>query len=176
MLFFDQFITEVIATGIVVILVIGLRVLTSKVIRKYAKTSEIIEHRTRLVIKYIHLLINILALFSVIIIWGVQTKDIIVAISSVTTVVGVAMFANWSILSNITSGIILFFAFPFKIGDFIKIHDKDFTVEAEIEDIRAFYVYLKSANGEKIIYPNNLLLQKGISIIKKPYQEKEFED
>lgn len=176
MLFFDQFITEVIGTGIVLILVIGLRVITSKVIRKYAKTSEIIEHRTRLVIKYIHLLINILALFSVIIIWGVQTKDIIVAISSVTTVVGVAMFANWSILSNITSGIILFFAFPFKIGDFIKIHDKDFTVEAEIEDIRAFYVYLKSANGEKIIYPNNLLLQKGISIIKKPYQEKEFED
>ena len=146
MLFFDQFITEVIGTGIVLILVIGLRVITSKVIRKYAKTSEIIEHRTRLVIKYIHLLINILALFSVIIIWGVQTKDIIVAISSVTTVVGVAMFANWSILSNITSGIILFFAFPFKIGDFIKIHDKDFTVEAEIEDIRAFYVYLKSAN------------------------------
>ena len=54
--------------------------------------------------------------------------------------------------------------------------DKDFTVEAEIEDIRAFYVYLKSSDGEKIIYPNNLLLQKGISIIKKPYQDKEFED
>jgi small-conductance mechanosensitive channel len=176
MLFFDQFITEVIGTGIVIILVIGLRILTSKVIRKYAKTSEIIEHRTRLVIKYIHLLINILALFSIIIIWGVQTKDIIVAISSVTTVVGVAMFANWSILSNITSGIILFFAFPFKIGDFIRIHDKDFTVEAEIEDIRAFHVYLKAKNGEKVIYPNNLLLQKGVSIIKNPYQEKEFVD
>ena len=61
MLFFNQYINEVIGTGIILFLVIGLRIITSKVIRKYAKTSEIIEHRTRLVIKYIHLLINILA-------------------------------------------------------------------------------------------------------------------
>jgi hypothetical protein len=39
----------------------------------------------------------------------VQTKDIFIALSSITTVVGVAMFAQWSILSNITSGVILFF-------------------------------------------------------------------
>jgi small-conductance mechanosensitive channel len=71
-------------------------------------------------------------------------------------------------LSNITSGIILFFYFPFKIGDVILIHDKDFPIEAEIEDIRVFYVYLKAKNDEMIVYPNNLLLQKGISIIKNP--------
>ena len=130
MLFFNQYITEAIGTGIVLFLVIGLRIITSKVIRKYAKTSEIIEHRTRLVIKYIHLFIHILAIISIVFVWGLQTKDIIIAISSLTTVVGAAMFANWSILSNITSGIILFFSFPFKIGDIIRIHDKDFTVEA----------------------------------------------
>jgi hypothetical protein len=56
------------------------------------------------------LLTNILALIAVILIWGVQAKDIIIAIS-ITTVVGVAMFAQWSILSNITSGIILFSPF-----------------------------------------------------------------
>jgi hypothetical protein len=37
------------------------------------------------------------------------------AISPLQPVV-VYMFAQWSILSNITSGIILFFSFPFKIG------------------------------------------------------------
>jgi hypothetical protein len=57
------------------------------------------------------LLTNILALIAVILIWGVQAKDIIIAISSITTVVGVAMFAQWSILSNITSGIICFSPF-----------------------------------------------------------------
>ena len=145
--------------------------------RRFAKSSEIIEHRTNLVIKYIHLLITILAIIAFVIIWGVQTKDIFIAVSSFTTVVGVAMFAQWSILSNITSGIILFFSFPFKIGDIIKIHDKDFPIEAEIEDIRAFHVYLKTKDGEMITYPNSLLLQKGISIIKdNSFDDREFID
>jgi small-conductance mechanosensitive channel len=174
--FFNDFAREVIATGILLVLVMLSRVIVSKLVRRYAKSSQIMEHRTKLVIKYIHLLINILAAFSIIIIWGVQTKDIFIALSSITTVVGVAMFAQWSILSNITSGIILFFSFPFRIGDVILIHDKDFPIEAKIEDIRAFHVYLKSKNGEMIVYPNNLLLQKGISIIIKPIDTIDFAD
>jgi small-conductance mechanosensitive channel len=174
--FFNDFTREVIATGILLVSVMLSRVIVSKLVRRYAKSSQIMERRTKLVIKYIHLLINILAAFALIIIWGVQTKDIFIALSSITTVVGVAMFAQWSILSNITSGIILFFSFPFRIGDVILIHDKDFPIEAKIEDIRAFHVYLKSKNGEMIVYPNNLLLQKGISIINNPIDPIDFAD
>lgn len=177
MAFINDYTAEIINTGILIFLVISVRIIVSKLVRRYAKTTEIIEHRTNLVLKYIHLLINILAMFALIIIWGVQTKDIFIALSSITTVVGVAMFAQWSILSNITSGIILFFSFPFKIGDIIRIHDKDFPIQAEIEDIRAFHVYLKTKDGEMITYPNNLLLQKGISIMKNhSFDEKEFVD
>src|SRR3970040_2858209 len=176
MVFINDFTREIISTGILFILVILLRVIVSKLVRKFAKRSQKLEHRTRLVIKYIHLLINILALFSLIIIWGVETKDIFIALSSITTVVGVAMFAQWSILSNITSGVILFFSFPFKIGDVIRIHDKDFPIEAEIEDIGAFHVALKTKGGERIVYPNNLLFQKGISIMKDHFHETEFVD
>ena len=176
MTFFNEYIKEEIATGILIILVISLRIIISKLIRRYAKSVEIIEHRVKLVIKYIYLLINILAVTALIIIWGVQTKDIFIALSSITTVVGVAMFAQWSILSNITSGIILFFSFPFKTGDVIRIHDTDFPIEAEIEAIHAFHIYLKTKDGEKLIYPNNLLLQKGISIMKRHHEDKEFTD
>jgi small-conductance mechanosensitive channel len=167
---------EVIGTGILLIIFISLRLITTKLVRRYAKSSHTLEHRTNLVIKYIHLFINILAVTALIIIWGVQTKDIFIGLTSITTVVGVAMFAQWSILSNITSGIILFFSFPFKIGDIIKIHDKDFPFEGEIEDIGAFHVYLKTHDGEMVIYPNNLLLQKGISIMKNHFDDKEFID
>jgi small-conductance mechanosensitive channel len=153
------------------------RTFVSKIVRKYASTSEIIERRTNLVIKYINILINILAIITLILIWGVQAKDIFITISSVATVIGVAMFAQWSILSNITSGIILFFSFPFKIGDHILIHDKDYLEEGEIQDIGAFHVTLVSKSGETIIYPNNLFFQKGISILKKPLiPENEFVD
>lgn len=175
--FINEYIKEEISTGILLLILVSLRLIVSKLVRRYAKSSEIIEHRANLVIKYIHLLITILAIIALILIWGVQTKDIFIALSSFTTVVGVAMFAQWSILSNITSGIILFFSFPFKIGDIIRIHDKDFPIQAEIEDIRAFHVYLRTKDGEMITYPNSLLLQKGISIMKHPsFEEKEFID
>lgn len=163
--FFNDFAREAIGTGIVLILLVLLRVITTKLVRRYARLSQTIERRTNLVIKYLHLLINILLIVALIIIWGVDTKDIILAISSIATVVGVAMVAQWSILSNITSGIILFFSFPFKIGDTIHIHDKDFPVIAEIEDISAFYISMINKEGELVIYPNNLLLQKGVSIV-----------
>ena len=173
----NDFTKETISTGILLVVVFIVRIIVSKLIRRYAKLSQIIEHRTKLVVKYIHLLINIIAVFTLILIWGVETKDLFFTISSLTTVLGVGMFAQWSILSNITSGIILFFSFPFKIGDIIRIHDKEFPFEAEIEDIRAFHIYMKTKDGEMITYPNNLLLQRGISIIKHSSQvENEFTD
>lgn len=174
--YLNNFTKELIATGILLILVVLSRLIVSKLVRSFAKRSQTIEKRTRLVLKYIHLLMNIIAVIALIIIWGVQTKDIFIVFSSIATVVGVAMFAQWSILSNITSGIILFFSFPYKIGDYIFIHDKDFPIQAEIEDIGAFHVYLKTRKGEVIVYPNNLMLQVGITILQHPDEEMEFTD
>ena len=173
---FDDYAREAIATGIVLILLVLLRVITTKLVRRYARLSQTVERRTNLVIKYLHLLINILLVVALIIIWGVDAKDIIIAVSSLATIVGVAMVAQWSILSNITSGIILFFSYPFKIGDTIHIHDKDFPVIAEIEDIGAFYISMINKEGELVIYPNNLLLQKGISIINSDFKSTDFTD
>jgi small-conductance mechanosensitive channel len=176
MTFFTDYAKEIFATGILIAVTISTRVIVTQIVRRYARKEHFLEHRTILIIKYIHLLTNILFIIGLFIVWGVKTDDIFLTVSSIATVIGVAMFAQWSILSNITSGVILFFSFPFKIGDSIKIHDKDFPIEAEIEDINAFHVSLKTKEGEKIIYPNNLLLQKGISIISAQFEDKEFFD
>ena len=162
-----EFTKEWIASMVALLVLLISRFIVTKLVRRYATSSHIIEKRANLVIKYLHILLSILALMGLIIIWGVDKKTIFLTISSITTVVGVAMFATWSILSNISAGVILFFFFPFRIGDTIKIHDKDFPIEAEIEDINAFHVLLVTAEGEKITYPNNLLLQKGISVCSK---------
>jgi small-conductance mechanosensitive channel len=174
--YLNNYTRELVATAILIILVVLSRIIVSKLVRTVASRSQTIEKRTRLVLKYIHLLMNTIAVIALIIIWGVQTKDVFIVLSSIATVAGVALFANWSILSNITSGIILFFSFPFTIGDHIIIHDKDFPIEAEIEDIGAFHVYLKTKKGEIIVYPNNLMLQIGITILKHPDEEQDFTD
>lgn len=172
----NPYLHEEILTFITVCILFILRLFFAEVIKKVARINDSLEHRTKLVIKYINILLGILAIFSIVIIWGVKRDQIFLFISSVFAVVGVASFAQWSILSNITAGIILFFSYPFKIGDKIKILDKDFPLEGEIEDIKAFYIILKTNEGEQVTYPNNLLMQKGILIIKSTFEEKEFTD
>ena len=118
-----------------------------------------------LVLPFKDYFIYMLALLVIISIWGIKPEQIFLFISSVLTVIGVAFFAQWSILSNITAGIILFFSSPFKIGNVIKIMDKDYPIEAKIIDIRSFYTLLKTAQGEETTFPNNLLLQKGVVVM-----------
>ena len=98
--------------------------------------------------KYINILVTILAIFALALTWGYDASQLAVIFSSVFAIIGVAMFAIWSMLSNITAGIILFFSFPYKIGSKIKIHDKDMPVEAVIEDIRAFHLHLRTMDGK----------------------------
>ena len=172
----NPYLIEEIITLITLVTYFISKALTVKIVRRFAKSNEVLEHRANLVIKYINLLIGFLALFIIIITWGVKKEQILLFISSIFAVVGVASFAQWSILSNITAGIVLFFSYPFKIGDKIRIHDKDFPIEAEIEDIKAFYILLKSNEGELITFPNNLLMQKGISIVNEPIERNEFTD
>lgn len=171
-----QFYIEIVATLITLILFVSVRVIVAKIVRRFASVSERIEHRTNLVIKYIHILVNILTAIVLFTIWGIRTTQIIFFASSISAIIGVAMFAQWSILSNVTAGIILFFNFPFKIGDVIHIHDKDFPVEGEIIDITAFHALLKTKSGERVTYPNNLLMQKGITIVRQHSEDREFVD
>ena len=107
------FYTELIESIIVIALAVVLRYIARKVVMNFAKKNHNLEQRANLVIKYIHILINSISVVAFIVIWGVDQKDILLTLSSITTVIGVAMFAQWSILSNITSGVILFFFFPF---------------------------------------------------------------
>ena len=165
--FISQYSIQLINTGILFLIIVVLRTIIIRLIRRYATVSEVLDSRANLIIKYVSILFMILAISGIIIIWGVKTDNIITVLSGVITVIGVAFFAQWSILSNITSGIILLFSFPFKIGDYIRLHDKDFPIEAEIIDIRGFYTLLRTVDGEMMSYPNNILLQKGISIIDK---------
>ncbi|MFT5077683.1 mechanosensitive ion channel domain-containing protein [Patiriisocius sp. Uisw_047] len=80
--------------------------------------------------------------------------------------IGIGFFAQWAILSNITNGIIIFLIFPHKIGDYIKILDKEYDYQGTIEDIKTFQVTIRTTLGEMVTNPNSLMLQKGVSVLK----------
>ncbi|WP_340065975.1 mechanosensitive ion channel domain-containing protein [Ascidiimonas aurantiaca] len=169
--FFSGNSVEIVKSIITLVVLILFQMLSSKAIRKVGKIGDFNEVRTRLIIKYVNISIFFIAIGAGSFIWSVNFKDLGLLLSSVFAVLGVALFAQWSILSNVTSGIILFFSFPFKIGDRIRIQDKDFPLESQIVDIKAFYVFLRTDEGELMTYPNNLLLQKGVVIIDKQPSE-----
>lgn len=159
--------SELSYTLAIVLLLLLIQFLLKKTAQRVGQRSEINITRIRLMFKYINILILIIAAFLLSLAWGMGLAEIALVFSSVFAVLGVASFAIWSILSNITSGVILFFSFPYKIGDKIKIHDKDLPIEAIIEDIKAFHLHLRTLDGELITYPNNLVLQKPVSLIQK---------
>ena len=156
---------QIISTILLILIIPIARYVVKKITLKYSQHSSFKESRTRIMLKCLYISINVTAIVLLFVIWGVEPQNILISLSSIFAVIGVAMFAQWSILSNLTSGVIIFFTMHIKIGDRIKIYDKDFPIEAEIIDMKSFSMYLKTDNGEQIIYPNNLILQKGVSII-----------
>tara|TARA_R110002072_G_scaffold48716_6_gene133147 strand:- start:6322 stop:6885 length:564 start_codon:yes stop_codon:yes gene_type:complete len=163
---FEELLPKLIYSAVSIIVILIVQGVAIKLVNRFVKNQERVENRTNLIKKYFNFAFVFLLVFWNILIWGVQFSDVGLVFSSVFAIIGVALFAQWSILSNVTSGIIMFFTFPFKIGDTIKIHDKDFFAEPLIiEDINAFQTLLKSENGELLCYPNNMILQKGITLV-----------
>jgi small-conductance mechanosensitive channel len=95
-------------------------------------------------------------------IWNIDKTDLIVFLTSVVTVLGIAFFAQWSILSNITASLILFFNHPLKIGHYIRVMDKEFDVEGELQDVSFFFIYIKTEEGALITIPTSAVLNKTI--------------
>ncbi|MFD0797850.1 mechanosensitive ion channel domain-containing protein [Maribacter chungangensis] len=167
----------------ILVLVLILKIAFSAAARKVGKLGDFNPVRTNLIVKYISIVLTLTAFGALTLVWGVNYKDLGVLLSSIFAVIGVALFAQWSILSNITAGVIIFFSFPFKIGNTIRILDKELTgPEAKefdtfkIEDIRAFHLHLRKHNGEILTYPNNMILQKGVVLVSTYKEESLLEN
>ncbi|WP_299890859.1 mechanosensitive ion channel domain-containing protein [uncultured Lacinutrix sp.] len=137
------------------------------ILRRIGKSKLKNIGRIKLIGRYVTVTFLMIALLVEAFVLGVNIEDLVVVFSSVFAILGITLFANWSILSNVTSGIVMFFSFPYKIGDKIQIHDKELEITAVIEDIRSFQLHLRKENGDLVTYPNNLLLQKAVTLLEK---------
>ncbi len=165
--FFQTYQSEIINSIIVFGALFIIQFIANLIVKKIGNRGNKNKGRIKLIARYVTVTFFMIALLIEGFILGVEIKDLIVLFSSVFAIMGITLFANWSILSNLTSGIVMFFSFPYKIGDKIHIHDKEFEIIATIEDIRSFQIHLRKDNGELVTYPNNMLLQKAVSLLEK---------
>jgi small-conductance mechanosensitive channel len=131
------------------------------------KHTPLQRDRRKIIIKGLHLFTTIVLAILLSGIWGFKQNEIAAFASTILTALGIAFFAQWSLLSNITSSLILFFNHPLKLGDTIKVLDKDCPFEGEITELTYFFVHLKTTSGEIITIPNAQILQKSIAITPK---------
>jgi small-conductance mechanosensitive channel len=174
--FFEIYRSEIIYSSILLIILVIIRSIIVIAVRRIGKKSGTTEARANLIGRYATVTLILIALLIEAFILGIKTHEITLVFSSVFAVIGIALFAIWSILSNVTSGVIMFFSFPYKVGDKIKIHDKDYPIEAIIEDIRAFQLILREDSGDLVTYPNNLILQKAVTLIQKDALDDSIDD
>ena len=162
----QKLVPQIIAAAIGFILLYICKYVAKKLVNKYGNVTQKSPLRMRQVKKLIYILLNILFIFLFILIWGVRPQNLLLTVSSVFAVLGVALFAQWSILSNVTAGIIMFFSAPYRIGDTIIIIDKDTPIEAVIENIGSFYIRIRTGDGQVIVISNNIFLQKIVAVKK----------
>ena len=148
-----------------VAVVFAVREISRIIIRKHATKHELDDSQRIYANKFFNFTLSIILFILLGIIWDISVKGLSVYFASVFAVVGVALFAQWSIISNITASIILFFNSPFKIGSRIRIMDKDDSVEGKVHDITLFNIHIETDEGKIISYPNNLALQRPIVLM-----------
>lgn len=155
-----------IESSVIILLYIILRKFTHKIINKTLTEKFIQESRGMIIKKVINIFFALIFLTFILLIWGVKQSDLAVFVGSVLTVVGVAFFAQWSLLSNITSSIIIFFNHPIKLNDSIIILEgKDYGIEGKVANIGLFFVTIETKESEEITLPNNIFILKSIKNI-----------
>ena len=158
---------QILETTIVLLIYIMAFFITKNIINNSLKKAHLQRTRRKIIIKAIQLFTTIGALILVAGVWGLEQNEIALFASTLLTALGIAFFAQWSLLSNITSSIILFFNHPLKIGDTVRVLDKDFPIEGEVTDLTYFFVHLKTRESEIITIPNSLALQKSFAIVER---------
>ncbi len=142
---------------------IGRLLVRSAVVRSAYKAGE-----EGSVLRLLDLLFLVLLALVLTAIWGMKQNEILLFATSVITVLGVAFFAEMSILSNVTASVVLFFQHPVKVGDHVRVYYEDKEHEGELVDITYFFVFLRTADGATISLPNAVLLKNPFTIVAPP--------
>lgn len=153
---------QILETVVLGAVVVSVKLLARSSVNRLLNKMDFDLKRKQISHRIINLFLTIFVVTVLAGIWNIHRDQLIVFMTSVVTVLGIAFFAQWSILSNITSSLILFFNHPMKIGQRIRVVDKEYDISGELIDISFFFLYIKNDDGELITIPNTIVLQKTI--------------
>ncbi len=155
---------QFIHTAILIAFIIIVKLFASKAVNRILVRLDNDLKRKKITMRIINLFSLIFMVIGLAAIWNIDRSQLMVFITSLITVLGIAFFAQWSILANITSSLILFFNHPVKIGQRICVLDKEYEIEGKLIDISFYFLYIKTDSDELVTIPTSVALQKTIVI------------
>ena len=154
--------TEILLSIICVLILLSLNIFTRILIERFGSAQNLPRGQQKKLIRVIRFLTSVLLVIALMMIWGFQIKDMWLFGSTVLGLLGIAVFAAWSLLSNIFAAYVLFFSEPFGVGDTITYMDANNSVTGEVVDMTLFFVRVQMSDGGIANIPNNIALQKTV--------------
>lgn len=106
----------------------------------------------------IRMVTNIISIVLILFVWGFDFTGLMTMSVGLIALLGVSLFASWSILSNVTAFFVLVFHESYKRGNFIRVIAGDNYLEGYISEINLFNTKLITEDKEVIVYPNIQLI------------------
>lgn len=151
---------QILETLVLLAIYFILKYIINKVISGVGRKFEYPKERVRMLQKIVNGNLFMILIGISLFIWGIERSQIVYFATSLLALIGIAFFAQWSIISNITSTVIIYFSHPVRVGDIISILDKDYQIEGRIVDIGIFFMTIKTEDKEEITLPSNIFMQK----------------
>lgn len=164
-----QVFETLIITGVYIVLYFVFKI----AINNFLKKTKLERGRRKMAIRSVQLFTTITAIIFLTGVWGFKQNEIALFASTILTALGIAFFAQWSLLSNITASVLIFFNHPLKIGNTIKVLHKDYHYEGEVTDLNYFFVSLKTKDNEIITVPNSHFFSQSYSICEQKEPKKQ---
>ena len=96
-------------------------------------------------------------------VWSINLRSLALASGAILATLGVAFFAQWSVLCNVTTSVIMFWRFPIRIGDRIRVLTEH-PVSGTVTNMTPFFIVLRDEDSNTITIPNAVSLQHAFVI------------
>jgi small-conductance mechanosensitive channel len=95
-------------------------------------------------------------------IWGVSVSGLWTGTLSVFAIMGVALMAGWSLLSNATASMFLQVWRPFRRGDHLTMVPDE--MAGTVIEQNMFFTVLRCEDQQELVIPNTLLFQRMVRV------------
>ncbi len=147
-IFYNTYSLNVFLTLLVLICIYLISKSTRPKIKESIETSKFKDELLNTASHYANGILLLFAIPILLLIWGFDFRNLLLLSTGILTLTGVALFANWSILSNVTAFFIILLHPTFRRGNYIRIIDIDNYIEGYIAEINMFNIWLITEDRE----------------------------